>query len=109
MAEAFAHMYGGASGGVQRRLPPAASVHPKAIAAMRELVRPHLPPVEGARPPDVEFDVAVTMGCGDRCPGLRAKVREDWDVPCPKEMPPEQFRAVRDLIGEQVKALLARL
>ena len=39
----------------------------------------------------------------------RAKAREDWDVPCPKEMPPEQFRAVRDLIREKVRTLLARL
>jgi hypothetical protein len=40
---------------------------------------------------------------------LRAKRREDWSIPCPKELPPEQFRAVRDLIGEKVKALLAGL
>ena len=59
--------------------------------------------------PDVEFDVAVTLGCRELCPPLRAKVREDWNVPCPKAMPPEQFRAVRDLIGEKVQALLARL
>ena len=51
----------------------------------------------------------MTMGCGDECPALRAKRREDWNIPCPKEMPPDQFRAVRDLIGEKVKALLARL
>jgi protein-tyrosine-phosphatase len=46
------------------------------------------------------------MGCGDQCPNLRAKRREDWDIPDPKEMPPEQFRAVRDLIGAKVKKLL---
>jgi protein-tyrosine-phosphatase len=38
--------------------------------------------------PDVEFDVAVTMGWGELCPPLRAKAREDWNVPCPKAMPP---------------------
>jgi protein-tyrosine-phosphatase len=59
--------------------------------------------------PAVEFDVAVTMGCGDQCPALRAKRREDWNIPCPKEMAPERFRAVRDEIGEKVKALLAGL
>jgi hypothetical protein len=31
---------------------------------------------------------------------------EDWGIPDPKEMPPEQFRAVRDLIGQKVCALL---
>jgi hypothetical protein len=30
-------------------------------------------------------------------------------IPCPKEMPPEQFRAVRDEIKEKVKELLATL
>ncbi len=59
--------------------------------------------------PDVEYDVAVTMGCGDECPYLRAKRREDWTIPDPKEMPPDQFRSVRDLIEEKVKALLATL
>ena len=59
--------------------------------------------------PDVEFDVAVTMGCGELCPPLRAKVREDWNVACPKAMAPELLRGVRDLIAEKVKALLARL
>ena len=55
----------------------------------------------------MEFDIAVTMGCGDECPALRAKRREDWNIPCPKEMPPERFRAVRDQIKEKVKELLA--
>jgi PAS domain-containing protein len=40
---------------------------------------------------------------------LRAERREDWNIPDPKGLPPEQFRAVRDLIGEKVRDLLARL
>jgi hypothetical protein len=59
--------------------------------------------------PDVAFDVAVTMGWGELCPPLRAKAREDGDVPCPQAMPPEQARGVRDLTGAKVEALLARL
>jgi protein-tyrosine-phosphatase len=112
MAEAFARMYGGRrvqafSAGSR----PSGRVHPKAIATMRELgydlKRHHS---KGLRElPAVEFDVAVTMGCGDECPTLRAKRRVDWNIPCPKAMPVEQFRAVRDQIGEQVKALLAGL
>jgi hypothetical protein len=35
--------------------------------------------------------------------------REDWAILDPKELPPEQFRAVRDLIASKVKALLASL
>lgn len=111
MAEAFARMYGGGwveaySAGCR----PAEAVHPKAIAAMRELgydLTHHRPKSLGDLT-DMEFDVAVTMGCGEGCPSLCAKDREDWDVPCPKEMPLEQFRAVRDLIGEKVKALLGK-
>jgi protein-tyrosine-phosphatase len=49
------------------------------------------------------------MGCGDACPLVRAKEREDWSIPDPKELPPDQFRAVRDLIEEKVKALTAGL
>jgi protein-tyrosine-phosphatase len=37
---------------------------------------------------------------------VRAKQREDWNIPDPKEMPPEEFRAVRDLIETQVKELM---
>ena len=112
MAEALARLYGaGQVEAFSAGCRPAASVHPKAVAAMRELgydLTRHQPKALSDLP-DVEFDVAVTMGCGELCPPLRAKVREDWNVPCPKAMPPEQFRAVRDLIGEKVQALLARL
>jgi len=52
------------------------------------------------------FDIAVTMGCGDQCPNLNATRREDWQIPDPKDMLPDQFRQVRDLIGAKVKELL---
>jgi arsenate reductase len=112
MAEAFARMYGaGQVEAFSAGCRPAASVHPKAIAAMQalgyDLTRHQSKSLSDL--PDVEFDVAVTMGCGDGCLGLRAKIKEDWNVPCPKAMPPEQFRGVRDLFGAKVKALLARL
>lgn len=56
--------------------------------------------------PDLAYDVAVTMGCGDACPMVRAKRREDWNIPDPKTMPPDEFRAVCDLIEAKVKELL---
>ena len=60
--------------------------------------------------PAVEYDAVVAMGCGDEgCPPVRVKRREDWQIPDPKNMPREQFRAVRDLIEEKVKVLLATL
>jgi protein-tyrosine-phosphatase len=110
MAEAFARMLGGVeaySAGSR----PSGRVNPKAIEAMRELgydLASHQSK-SLAKLPDVRFDVAVTMGCGDECPNLRATRRLDWNLPDPKDMPPDQFRAVRDLIGTKVKELLTEL
>lgn len=111
MAEAFARLY--ADNGTEASsagLRPSGRVHPKAIEAMHELgydltVHRSKGLVEL---PDVEFDVVVTLGC-EECPQLRAKAREDWIVPCPKELPPEPFRRVRDQIEREVKKLLVRL
>jgi hypothetical protein len=32
-----------------------------------------------------------------------------WQIPDPREMPPKEFRKVRDLIGAKVKELLMEL
>ena len=112
MAEAFARMYGGAdveaySSGSR----PSGRVNPKAIAAMKELGYDLTTHTSKGLDQfhDQEFDAAVTMGCGDECPMVRAKRREDWQIPDPKNMNEDEFRQVRDLIGEKVKALLAGL
>ena len=39
----------------------------------------------------------------------KAKRREDWNIPDPKNLPPDEFRKVRDLIEGRVKALLQGL
>jgi arsenate reductase (thioredoxin) len=103
MAEAFARMAGIEAYSAGSR--PSGKVNPKAINAMKELgydLTTHnsksLDELD-----DESFDVAVTMGCGDQCPNLRALRREDWNIPDPKEMSPDQFRQVRDLIGAKVK------
>jgi protein-tyrosine-phosphatase len=49
------------------------------------------------------------MGCGDECPLVQAKRREEWQIPDPKEMPAEQYREVRDLIQRKVQELLATI
>jgi arsenate reductase (thioredoxin) len=110
MAEAFAQMTGGVEA-TSAGSRPSGKVNPKAIAAMRELgydLSAHRSKSLDELA-DTTFDVAVTMGCGDQCPNLRAVRREDWTVPDPRDMPPEEFRAVRDLIGAKVKDLLAGL
>lgn len=112
MAEAFARMSGGPgveaySAGSQG----GAGVNPRAVAAMAELgydLTSHTSKPLSALP-DVTFDVAVTMGCGDACPVLNCRRREDWDLPDPKHLDPDAFRAVRDEIGRRVRALLEGL
>jgi protein-tyrosine-phosphatase len=109
MAEAFARIHGAdvveaASAGSR----PSGRVNPKAIEAMRELgydLTSHASKgLDAYNGQDV--DVAVTMGCGDECPLVRAGRRVDWKIPDPRDMTPEQFRGVRDLIGREVKSLL---
>jgi arsenate reductase (thioredoxin) len=112
MAEAFARMHGhgmveAASAGSR----PSGRINPKAIEAMQELgydLTTHsskgLDAFNGKA-----VDVAVTMGCGDECPLVIAGRREDWQIPDPREMSPEEFRGVRDLIENNVRKLLASL
>lgn len=109
MAEAFARMHG--AGRVQAASAgskPSGRINPKAIAAMQELgydLGTHASKgLEAFNGQDV--DVAVTMGCGDECPLVRAGQRVDWKIPDPRDMTPEQFREVRDLIERKVKDLL---
>ncbi len=112
MAQAFARIHGGDrveaySAGSR----PSGKVNPKAVDAMGELgydLTTHRSKSLDDLP-NVDFDAAVTMGCGDACPLVQARIREDWQIPDPREMPPEKFREVRDLIGRKVKELLGRL
>ena len=112
IAEAFARMHGaGAVEPYSAGSKPSGQVDPKAIKAMRELgydLSHHISK-SLTEIPTVEYDVAVTMGCGDACPNVRAKQREDWNIPDPKALPAGEFRKVRDLIEKKVKALLAKL
>ena len=109
MAEAFARIHGGDkveaySAGSR----PSGKINPKAIRTMKEIgydLSKHRSK-SLSEIPDIEFDFVATMGCGDECPFLRAKQREDWNIPDPKDMPPEEFRAVRDLIETRVNAAI---
>jgi protein-tyrosine-phosphatase len=112
MAEAFARRHGaGRVEAFSAGSRPSGRVNPRAVAFMREKgydLTAHssksLDEVPGG-----EYDAAVTMGCGDECPLVVARLREDWGVPDPKELPPDEFRKVRDLIEARVQELLARL
>jgi protein-tyrosine-phosphatase len=113
IAEAFARLHGAgkveaASAGSR----PSGQVNPRAVAFMQEVgydLNRHASKAL-ADIADVEYDVVVGMGCGDEgCPLVRAKRHEDWGIPDPKHLPPDEYRAVRDLIERKVKELLARL
>ena len=108
MAEAFARIYGGeAVEAFSAGSRPSGNVNPEAIESMRE-VGYDLSSHESKSLddlPDVEWDFVATMGCGDECPFVRARHREDWQIPDPKNMTPEEFRKVRDGIGLKVMKL----
>lgn len=112
MAEAFARIHGaGKVEAFSSGSRPSGRVNPKAIEAMKELgydLTTH-----GSKGLDEfngkDFDAAVTMGCGDECPLVLAKRRIEWKIPDPRDMTPEEFRGVRDLIETKVKELLAEL
>jgi arsenate reductase len=111
MAEAFARMYGGEeleaySAGSR----PSGTINPKAIESMKE-VGYNLSQHQSkslSEISNIEFDFVATMGCGDACPFVRANQREDWNIPDPKEMSPDEFRRVRDSIETRVREILSR-
>ena len=109
IAEAFAKIHGGEnveaySAGSR----PSGSVNPRAIASMADIGCP----LDGHESkslddiPKYHYDYVVTMGCGDECPFIPASHHIDWDIPDPKNMPPEQFNKVRDDIERRVKRIL---
>ena len=112
MAEAFAHLY--AQDSIQpfsAGSRPSGEINSTAIAVMAELgydlSRHSSKSLHEI--PQVKWNYVITMGCGDECPFIAAEAHEDWGLPDPKLLPFEQFRMVRDQIGERVKELAARI
>jgi arsenate reductase (thioredoxin) len=111
MAEAFARIHGGDRvEALSAGSAPSGVINPKAVRFMAELgydlgrhASKSLDDIDG------QFDAVITMGCGDSCPWVPARRREDWQLPDPKNMADDDYRAVRDDISARVKALLAAL
>jgi arsenate reductase len=111
MAEAFARRLGGdAVEALSAGSKPSGTINPKAIRYMGELgidLASHrsksLDEIDG------EFDAVVTMGCGDSCPWVPARRREDWALADPRSMDEDGYRAVRDDIAARVRTLLDSL
>ena len=112
IAEAFARIHGNGkleiySAGSR----PSGRVNQKAIESMREIgydLAEHASK-SLAEIPEIEYDLVVTMGCGDECPFVRAKHHEDWNIQDPKNLPPDPFRKIRDEIEKKVKDVLLRM
>ena len=111
MAEGFARFHGGQRvEALSAGSHPGGQVNPRAIEAMAELgidisaqASRSLDQISG------EFDAVVTMGCGDACPRIAARVREDWPVKDTAGRSDEAYRAIRDDIRRRVQALIANL
>lgn len=112
MAEAFGNLYGqeiikAYSNGSR----PSGVVNPNAIDSMKD-VGYDLSVHESKGlddVPDIEYDLLVTMGCGDKCPTIKALIRQDWDIPDPKNMNKNDFAEIRDLIRDKVQNLIENI
>jgi len=112
MAQAFAIIHGknkvrAYSAGSR----PSGKVNPKAIAAMREIG--YDLSIHDSKSleeiPKTQYEYVITMGCGDACPFVAAKHRDDWQIPDPRDMNEKDFRKVRDLIEQKVKEILEKM
>src|SRR5262245_37788758 len=106
MAEAFARARGADAASAGSK--PSGQINPRTIRFMAEKGLN----LEGQRSKGLdeiapgEWDYVITMGCGDACPWVPARNREDWDLPDPKNLDDEGFRRVRDEIERRVQRLL---
>ncbi len=108
MAEAFAHIH---SNGIIKAYSsgsrPSGKVNERAIEYMKEVnydLSTHSS-ISLNEIPDIEYEYAITMGCGDECPMVKAKHHVDWGIDDPKHLDADGFRHVRDLIEQKVKTL----
>lgn len=112
MAEAFGRMQGnGIIEAYSAGSKASGVINPKAIEAMSEvgydLSKHASESVDKFK--DNDFEYVVSMGCGDDCPFVPARVREDWLIPDPKHLSKKEFNVIRDYIEIKVKELIDKL
>lgn len=109
MAEGFARRLGqGKVSAFSSGSRPSGQINPRAIRFMQEKgIDITVQSSKGLEDlPKLQWDWIVTMGCGDACPMLPAKHRLDWELPDPKHLDDDGFRAVRDRIEALVSSLV---
>ena len=89
---------------------PAAHVHPRVVAVMREVGIDLSRALPTRLTADLVKDATllITMGCGEACPVVPGLRREDWALPDPKGQPVERVRQIRDEVKSRVLDLLGR-
>ncbi len=97
--------------GVSAGMQPAKQVHANVVKVMREVVID----LHGAKPRRLTDELAgqaqvlVTMGCGGSCPVIAGVRVIDWNIPDPKDQPPQRVREIRDEIRHKVTQLVMEL
>jgi arsenate reductase len=112
MAEALARLYApdlieAYSAGSR----PSGQVYPGAVQVMGELgydLSGHRSKSLGEIPGG-SYEYVITMGCGDECPFIPARVHKDWNIADPKGKPADAFRQARDEIRDRVRELIQRV
>jgi len=108
MAEGFAKLFGeGIFESYSAGSKPSGKIDPLAIEVMKEAGIEILSQrSKGFNDLGVkEFDMVITLGCGDVCPFVPAKEHIEWKIDDPKGKEMNFFRMVRDKIKDQVKQL----
>lgn len=59
--------------------------------------------------PQIEYDVVISLGCGDGCPTVKGRIHEEWIIPDPSKMTIDEFRSIRNLVEDKVKSLVQKL
>jgi protein-tyrosine-phosphatase len=109
MAEGFAKLFGkGIFESYSAGSKPSGKVDPLAIEVMKEVgVEILSQKSKGFNDLNVkEFDMGITLGCGDVCPFVQAKKHIEWQIEDPKNKDIDFYRKVRDKIRDKVKLLL---
>ena len=112
MAEAFAKMHANDNIKVYSAgSKPSGKVNALAMRAMRQrgydLTKHNSKSLDDI--PPIEYEYVISMGCGEDCPYVPAKVREDWGIPDPKHLSESEFNIICDYIEIKVRELLHKV